>query len=140
MPGLTTWAEPRKAVYLRENITGETVQVGVFDPSLPGPENRMRLLAAGFGGLGVSALERCMESDSPWITVDEVGYLEAQSEVYRDALHRLLEKKQVACVPGTAFGDAGEGFARISYAYSIDHLREAFKRIAEFLEEHKGEN
>ena len=98
MPGLTTWAEPRKAVYLRENITGETVQVGAFDPSLPGPENRMRLLAEGFGGLGVSALERCMESDSPWITVDEVGYLEAQSEVYRDALHRLLEKKQVAAV------------------------------------------
>ena len=98
MPGLTTWAEPKKAVYLRENTTEETAQVGAFDLSLPGPENRMRLLEKGFEELGVSALERCMESDSPWITVDEVGYLEAQSEVYRDALHRLLEKKQVAAV------------------------------------------
>lgn len=53
---------------------------------------------------------------------------------------KLLQEKHVAIVPGTAFGDAGEGFARISYAYSINHLREAFKRIAEFLEEHKGEN
>ena len=52
---------------------------------------------------------------------------------------KLLQEKHVAIVPGTAFGDAGEGFARISYAYSIDHLREAFRRIAAFLEEHKGE-
>lgn len=52
---------------------------------------------------------------------------------------KLLQEKHVAIVPGTAFGTAGEGFARISYAYSLDHLREAFKRIKEFLEEHKGE-
>ena len=52
---------------------------------------------------------------------------------------KLLHEKHVAIVPGTAFGAAGEGFARISYAYSIDHLREALKRIGEFLKEHKGE-
>ena len=52
---------------------------------------------------------------------------------------KLLHEKHVAIVPGTAFGNAGEGFARISYAYSIDHLREAFRRISQFLEEHKGE-
>ncbi len=50
---------------------------------------------------------------------------------------KLLQEKHVAIVPGTAFGAAGEGFARISYAYSLDHLREAFKRIEEFLKEHK---
>ena len=48
---------------------------------------------------------------------------------------KLLHEKHVAIVPGTAFGAAGEGFARISYAYSLDHLREAFRRIREFLEE-----
>ena len=48
---------------------------------------------------------------------------------------QLLEKKKVAIVPGTAFGDSGEGFARISYAYSIEHLKEAFVRIEEFLNE-----
>ena len=53
---------------------------------------------------------------------------------------QLLEKKKVAIIPGTAFGASGEGFARISYAYSIDHLREAMKRIKEFLSELKGEN
>ena len=46
----------------------------------------------------VAALERCMESDGAWVTIDEVGYLEAKSDVYHDALRQLLEKKQVAMV------------------------------------------
>ncbi len=46
---------------------------------------------------------------------------------------RLLEDQKVACVPGTAFGDAGEGFIRVSYAYSIDEIRVAMKRIKQFL-------
>ena len=98
LPGLTTWAEPKKAVYLRENTSGETVQVGAFDASLPGPGNQMVLLQDGFTALGVPALQRCMESDSPWITIDEIGYLEAQSEAYHDALRQLLATKQVAAV------------------------------------------
>lgn len=48
---------------------------------------------------------------------------------------RLLKEKQVAVVPGTAFGDCGEGFVRISYAYSIDNLKTALERIKEFIEE-----
>jgi molybdenum cofactor cytidylyltransferase len=58
----------------------------------------MRPLHRGFATLGVSALERCVESGSPWITLDEVGYLEARNEAYHAALCRLLEKKQVAAV------------------------------------------
>ena len=98
LPGLTSIAEPQKAVYLRENISGETVQVGAFDPSLPGPGNQMVLCHDGFDAWGVPALARCMASDSPWISIDEIGYLEAQSEAYHNALRRLLEKKQVAAV------------------------------------------
>ena len=47
---------------------------------------------------------------------------------------RLLKEKKVAVVPGTAFGDCGEGFVRISYAYSIDNLKTALERIREFIE------
>ena len=47
----------------------------------------------------------------------------------------LLYEKRVAVVPGTAFGDCGEGFVRISYAYSVEHLQEAMKRIRAFLKE-----
>lgn len=52
-----------------------------------------------------------------------------------DFCTRLLKAKKVAVVPGTAFGDCGEGFVRISYAYSIDNLKEALGRIEEFITE-----
>lgn len=48
---------------------------------------------------------------------------------------KLLHSKKVAVVPGGAFGSSGEGFVRVSYSYSLDHLMEATKRIKEFLEE-----
>ena len=47
---------------------------------------------------------------------------------------RLLKEYKVACVPGNAFGPSGEGFIRISYAYSIDHIKEAMNRLEQFLE------
>jgi len=46
---------------------------------------------------------------------------------------RLLEKEKVAVVPGTAFGSCGEGFIRISYAASLESLKEALQRIRRFL-------
>ncbi len=46
---------------------------------------------------------------------------------------KLLEEEKVAVVPGTAFGDCGEGFLRISYAYSMDNLKEALDRIESFI-------
>ena len=49
---------------------------------------------------------------------------------------QLLREKEVAIIPGSAFGVSGEGYARISYAYSVDHLQTAMKRIREFLTEH----
>lgn len=46
---------------------------------------------------------------------------------------RLLEEEKVAVVPGTAFGDCGEGFLRISYAYSLEKLKLAMGRIEKFI-------
>ena len=46
---------------------------------------------------------------------------------------RFLEEEKVAAVPGTAFGDSGEGFLRISYAYSMERLKEAMKRFEHFV-------
>ena len=48
---------------------------------------------------------------------------------------RFLEQEKVAVVPGTAFGDSGEGFIRISYAYSLDDLKIALERVEEFITE-----
>lgn len=46
---------------------------------------------------------------------------------------RFLEEEKVAMVPGSAFGESGEGFARISYAYSMDHLKIAMDRLERFI-------
>ncbi len=47
---------------------------------------------------------------------------------------RLLEEEKVAVVPGSAFGDSGEGYIRISYAYSLDDLKEAVGRVGSFID------
>ena len=50
----------------------------------------------------------------------------------------LLYSKKIAVVPGDAFGESGEGFIRVSYSYSLSHLKKAIQRIGEFLEERQG--
>ena len=47
--------------------------------------------------------------------------------------NRLLKEEKVAVVPGTAFGDCGEGFLRISYAYSLENLKIALDKIKAFI-------
>lgn len=49
---------------------------------------------------------------------------------------KLLEEENVACVPGSAFGEAGEGFIRVSYAYSIDEIKVAIEKIGHFMEQY----
>ena len=51
---------------------------------------------------------------------------------------RFLEEEKVAVVPGTAFGDCGEGFVRVSYAYSLDNLKEALGRMERFVKRLDG--
>ena len=52
---------------------------------------------------------------------------------------RFLQEEKVAVVPGTAFGDCGEGFIRISYAYSLENLKVAIGRLADFVARLKKE-
>jgi aminotransferase len=54
-----------------------------------------------------------------------------------DFSRKLLEEQKVAVVPGTAFGSCGEGYIRISYASSMDNLREALTRLKKFLEKRR---
>ena len=51
---------------------------------------------------------------------------------------RLLQEEKIAVVPGTAFGDSGEGYLRISYAYSIEKIKQALERIERFVRKVKA--
>lgn len=95
LPGVTTWADPGKAVYLREESTGRETVIGRFDPTLPGLENKMQPVSRGLQTLGVDALGRCLQQPGSWVRVDEIGYLELTCPEYCQALRQLFEEKQV---------------------------------------------
>lgn len=56
-----------------------------------------------------------------------------------DFANRFLQEEKVAVVPGTAFGDCGEGYLRISYAYSLENLKIAIGRLKDFIERLRSE-
>ena len=95
LPGVTTWAEPGRAVYLRENGSGASAAVGVFDPGRPGPENRMRPVEETFHTFGTEALARAGAAAGEWASADEVGYLETACPAYCAALLALMERKRL---------------------------------------------
>lgn len=72
----------------------------------------------------------CFEPKGAFYAFPYIGSFKMSSEEFATD---LLEKERVVVVPGTAFGDSGEGFIRISYAYSIDALKEAIKRIERYI-------
>jgi len=89
---------------------------------------RRRLIVDGFNKLGLT----CRDPKGAFYAFPSIQKTGLTSEEF---CQQLLEKKHVAVVPGPAFGKGGEGFIRASYCYSTDHIKEALKRIGEFLEE-----
>ena len=89
---------------------------------------RRRLMTDGFNKIGLT----CYEPKGAFYTFPSIQSTGLSSEEFCE---RLLEAKHVAVVPGTAFGDSGEGFIRASYCYSVEHILEAIRRIGEFVKE-----
>jgi aminotransferase len=89
---------------------------------------RRRIIVNGFNELGLS----CFEPKGAFYAFPSIRSTGMSSEEFCE---KLLYAKAVALVPGDAFGAAGEGHVRASYCYSIDHIKEALRRIREFLEE-----
>lgn len=88
---------------------------------------RRRYLVEAFNRIGLS----CFEPEGAFYVFPCIKSTGLTSEEF---CSQLLEKEKVAVVPGNAFGESGEGFVRVSYAYSLKHLMEAIKRITHFLE------
>lgn len=91
---------------------------------------RRRWLVNALNEIGLE----CFEPEGAFYVFPSIKSTGLSSEEFCE---RLLYEHKVAVVPGNAFGDSGEGFIRISYAYSLKHLKEAVKRIKEFLDEIK---
>ena len=88
---------------------------------------RRRYLMHAFQEMGL----KCFEPYGAFYVFPCIKEFGMTSEEFAE---RLLREEKVAVVPGTAFGDCGEGFLRISYAYSLDNLKIAMEKIGHFIE------
>ena len=93
---------------------------------------RRRYIVDALNGIGLT----CFEPRGAFYVFPSIQISGLTSSEFCE---QLLREKEVAIIPGSAFGASGEGYARISYAYSVDHLQTAMKRIREFLHEHGWE-
>lgn len=89
---------------------------------------RRRLIVDGFNDMGLT----CFEPEGAFYVFPCIKSTGLSSAEFCE---RLVKEKKVAVVPGSAFGESGEGYVRVSYAYSISHITTALGRIKEFLEE-----
>ena len=89
---------------------------------------RRRLMVGGFNKIGMN----CFEPKGAFYCFPSIKRTGMTSEQFCE---ELLRSKKVAVVPGSAFGRSGEGFVRVSYCYSTEHIKEALSRIEEFLSE-----
>ena len=89
---------------------------------------RRRLVVKGFNDMGLT----CFEPEGAFYVfpcIKSTGMTSAEF------CEKLIYSKKVAVVPGSAFGASGEGYVRVSYAYSVQHITTALARIREFIEE-----
>ena len=87
---------------------------------------RRRFLMHEFKRMGLE----CFEPFGAFYVFPSIKEFKMSSEEFAT---RLLQEEKVAVVPGTAFGECGEGFLRISYAYSLEDLKEALSRVERFI-------
>lgn len=95
-------------------------------------DQRRRYMLNAFKEMGLP----CFEPKGAFYLFPDIREFGIPSEEFAT---RLLKAKKLAVVPGDAFGDCGEGFLRISYAYSLEELKTAVGRLAEFVEELRAE-
>lgn len=91
LPGISTYAVPREYVMLRENGTETERKIGVFS-------DWMYPVAEGFLELGIPALERAKESNSEWVSIDELGFLESDNLPFQKAVQELFDTKRVIAI------------------------------------------
>jgi len=94
-------------------------------------DQRRQFIVQGFRAMGLS----CFEPRGAFYCFPRISDLGLSSEEFCTA---LLEAERVAVVPGSAFGDSGEGFVRVSYAYSLDSIKQALERMDRFIQKAAG--
>lgn len=98
LPGITTWAEPYKSVFMKDNREGTSVKIADYDDSIQETKLKMVLRGDVLCAFGIPVLNRCIQSESEWVSIDEIGFLEETCEPFKDAIRDLFDHKQVIAV------------------------------------------
>ncbi len=109
-------------------ITALTKCRSDVDAMLEEYDMRRRLVVKGFNDMGL----HCFEPEGAFYVFPCIKSTGMSSSEFCE---KLIYSKKVAVVPGSAFGESGEGYVRVSYAYSVQHITTALQRIREFVEE-----
>lgn len=110
----------------------EAMRAGDEDIEMMAEEynRRRRYIINGLRSIGLD----CFEPEGAFYVFPNIGCCGMTSEEF---CQNLLDEENVAIVPGTAFGSCGDGFARISYAYSVKHITDALDRMERFVKRYK---
>ncbi len=93
-------------------------------------DSRRRIILDGFNKLGLE----CFEPKGAFYVFPSIKSTGMSSDEFCE---KLIEEQRVAVVPGSAFGESGEGYIRASYCYSVEHIKTALSRIEKFLKDRK---
>ena len=96
-------------------------------------DQRRRFVLHAFENMGLE----CFEPNGAFYTFPSIKRLGMTSDEFA---RMLLQEEKVAVVPGTAFGACGEGYLRVSYAYSLKNLKEALGRMERFVQKLDAES
>jgi len=91
---------------------------------------RRQVVVAGLNDIALT----CFEPRGAFYAFPSIQVTGMTSDEFAE---RLLKEEEVAVIPGTAFGECGEGWVRISYATSLDKIEEALERMGRFVQRHR---
>lgn len=101
LPGFVTTAMPKEAVVMEENLTGRRAVIGTYEKPQTQEECasfRMRPVSSGLEGFARETVEHLFCSDTDWVSLDELGYIESGCAPFLGAVRSLFEKKRVLAV------------------------------------------
>lgn len=98
LPGLTSYMVPKTGVMLRDNVTGKEGAVGIYCPEKAEIGKNMIPYSDGFYSVGIPALKCAASSNSSWVIIDEIGFLESREAEFQQALRNVMEERQLAAV------------------------------------------
>ena len=91
--GISTTATFKKEVTLKSSICDKEIVIGKYNPLLPGISNKMETVKEGFNK-AVRAINALLKTESEYIYIDEIGYLEKDETEYLNTINNLMEKRK----------------------------------------------